>query len=223
MEKQPGVKQGYNQWAQQYDTDNNPLLALEEQVIPQLWGDVKNKVIADLGCGTGRNTVKLLTAGATVEAVDFSEKMLDKARRKTDGNNVTFHCMDLTEQLHFRKGQFDGLLINLVLEHIEKLEPIFSECKRITRNGGFILVSEMHPMMRLKDAQASYRNFDNKKKIRLPSVPHKTGDYIRAARKNQLKIEHIGEHKPDAELLNNYQRAKKYKNWPMLFTLKLTV
>src|SRR5436309_7019436 len=76
------TREGYDRWAALYDADPNPLVALEEPWVDRLLGDVRGLSVLDLGCGTGRHALRLEAAGAVVHAIDFSEAMLDQARRK---------------------------------------------------------------------------------------------------------------------------------------------
>src|SRR5438128_2141453 len=103
--QQPGqlssVRGGYDRWALVYDHDANPLTALEEPYMKEAAGNVRGLTVLDLGCGTGRHTVWLAAAGANVTAVDFSEGMLEEARRKPQAAGVRFIVHDLHEPLPF--------------------------------------------------------------------------------------------------------------------------
>jgi malonyl-CoA O-methyltransferase len=81
MDAMSSVRGGYDRWAVVYDHDGNPLQGLEEPAVRAAVGDVRGLNILDLGCGTGRHSLWLAAAGATVTAVDFSEGMLAEARR----------------------------------------------------------------------------------------------------------------------------------------------
>jgi ubiquinone/menaquinone biosynthesis C-methylase UbiE len=72
----------YDRWAEFYDADENPLVAIEEPLVRQMLGCVRDQTVLDLGCGTGRHAVWLAAAGASVQALDFSEAMLARARTK---------------------------------------------------------------------------------------------------------------------------------------------
>src|SRR5258708_17507001 len=76
------AREGYDRWAETYDTDGNPLIALEERHIGSLVGEVDGLIVADVGCGTGRHAVRLAAGGAQVVALDFSPRMLEIARTK---------------------------------------------------------------------------------------------------------------------------------------------
>src|SRR5206468_8057208 len=73
------AREGYDRWAASYDTEGNPLLALEEPEVDRALGYVAERDLLDVGCGTGRHAIRLALAGARVTAIDFSEAMLAKA------------------------------------------------------------------------------------------------------------------------------------------------
>jgi len=89
----------YDAWASVYDTDGNILLAVDdmelETLLPSFFTELLNNRknekylrILDLGCGTGRNTMKILTypwpedIHVSIVGIDASSGMLDIARRK---------------------------------------------------------------------------------------------------------------------------------------------
>ena len=47
-------REGYGRWAENYDGEDNPLVALEEPLVDPLLGDVAGARAIDIGCGTGR-------------------------------------------------------------------------------------------------------------------------------------------------------------------------
>jgi hypothetical protein len=97
------TQEAYDQWASVYDSDGNMLQAIDDielaTSLPQFLEQVQNSVntptisILDLGCGTGRNTAKLLSFAVpqgrrtTVIGLDFSKGMLDLAAEKLRSYN----------------------------------------------------------------------------------------------------------------------------------------
>jgi ubiquinone/menaquinone biosynthesis C-methylase UbiE len=144
------TQEGYDLWAQIYDEEDNTLIALETTLVSRLLGDVHGLRVADIGCGTGRHAIALAEAGATVIAVDFSRGMLAKARAKPGAAAVRFVHHDLTRGLPFRSRTFDRVTCCLVLEHIVDLEGVLGEMARICHPDGFVLLSDLHPAMRLR-------------------------------------------------------------------------
>ena len=64
------VFDGYDGWAPTYDDGANALLALEAPVVEALLGEVAERDVLDLGCGTGRHLQRLVARGARVVGVD---------------------------------------------------------------------------------------------------------------------------------------------------------
>src|SRR5438128_9514141 len=121
------VREGYDRWAEIYDEEDNPLLALEEPCVAEMLGDVRGLRIADIGCGTGRHALRLAQAGARVTGVDFSGVMLQRAQRKPGAEAVRFVQHDLADPLPFAAASFDRVLCCLVVEHVADLTAFFRE------------------------------------------------------------------------------------------------
>lgn len=221
------TRKGYDLWASIYDDQDNPLIALETTRVRGLLGDVHGLTVADIGCGTGRHALAMAEAGATVIGVDFSAGMLAKARAKPGAAAVLFVQHDLTRGLPFASGTFDRVTCCLVLEHIGELEGVFGEMARICRPDGFVLISDLHPAMRLRGIQAQFTDPATGHKMRPASVAHQVSDYVMAATQARLCIDHMSEHVVDQELLERSPRARKYweehkdyLGWPFLLLMR---
>ena len=215
------TREGYDRWAELYDTDGNPLIALEEPEVDRLVGDAADRSLLDVGCGTGRHAVRFAAAGAKVTAIDFSEVMMSKARAKPGADRVTFVAHDITTPLPFADGAFDRVVCGLVVDHIADLAGLFGEMRRVCAADGRVVVSVMHPAMMLKGTQARFHDPATGREVRPASVANQVSDYVRAALAAGLRIDHISEHAVDAALADRFPRAVKYLGWPMLFLLGL--
>jgi malonyl-CoA O-methyltransferase len=215
------TREGYDRWAELYDTDGNPLIALEEPEVDRLVGDPTGLSLLDVGCGTGRHALRLAAAGAKVTAIDFSEVMMRKARDKPGADRVTFLAHDITGPLPFAAGAFDRVVCGLVVDHIADLAGLFGEMRRVCAAGGRVVVSVMHPAMMLKGTQARFHDPATGREVRPASVANQVSDYVRGALAAGLRIDHISEHAVDAALADRFPRAVKYLGWPMLFLLGL--
>jgi len=216
-----GVRDGYDRWASVYDHDGNPLPALEEPHVRSALGDVRGCRVLDLGCGTGRHTAWLAGAGAHVTAVDFSEKMLEQARRKVRGDDVRFVVHDLHERLPFGDASFDAVASGLVLEHLRDLDGFFREARRVLTARGRAVVSAMHPAMFLRDSRARFTDPDTGQVVAPGSLPHRLGDFVMAAVRAGFALTDVGEYAPDAAFIREYPRAASYEGWPMLVVLAM--
>lgn len=224
------ARQGYTRWSETYDTQDNQLIVLEEPLVRSLLGHVRGLNVVDVGCGTGRHTVHLAERGARVTATDLCPEMMAQAIEKTIGQHVQFVTHDLKERFPFESGSFDRILCCLVLEHIPDLDGPIAEMARICRPGGFVLISDLHPAMRLRRLQASFTDMETGLKINVESYRHHVADYVTGALKANLQIERLEEHVANEALLEASPRAKDYWDryrddfelgWPMLLLLQL--
>jgi ubiquinone/menaquinone biosynthesis C-methylase UbiE len=214
------VRGGYDRWAEVYDHDANPLQAIEEPVVRRSVGDPRGLDVLDLGCGTGRHALWLAAGGATVTAVDFSEGMLDEARRKAGAERVLWLCHDVHLPLPFRDGEFGLVVSGLVLEHVRDLDHFFAEIKRVLKPAGRAVVSAMHPAMFLRGSQARFTDPATGELVQPGSIPHSISEFAMAALRAELRVTDIEELSPDAEFARHFPRAERYVGWPMLVVLQ---
>lgn len=224
----PGVfvstQEGYDRWAAIYDQEDNPLIGLEERVLGGLLGDLsqlRDRQVADVGCGTGRRSLPLGQAGAQVTALDFSAGMLAHAQRKADGLPVRFLVHDLTQPLPLPDASFDLVLNCLVLEHIADVDRFIGELARVCRRDGAVWISVMHPAMLLRGVSARFTNPETGEKTNPQSHRQQISDYVMAATRAGLRFTHMSEHHVDAELMERSVSAQRYAGWPMLLVMGL--
>ena len=92
--------------------------------------NLKFKSTLELGCGTGKNTVLLTEISEALLALDFSEGMIEQARKKICSINIEFVQANLTTPWPSKNNSHDLIVCNLVVEHIEDLSHIFKEAFR---------------------------------------------------------------------------------------------
>jgi len=212
---------GYNRWSEVYDAEDNPLVLLEETKIAPLIGDVTDLAVADIGCGTGRHALRLAATGARVTALDFSERMLERALAKPGADSIKFIRHDLTQRFPLESASFDRVLCCLVLDHIADLNAFFAELRRICKPPGFVIISVMHPAMMLRGVQARFVEPMSGRRIYPKSEPNQISDYVMAAVRAGLQLDHLSEHAVDSQLAAASPRAAKYLAWPLLLLMRL--
>jgi ubiquinone/menaquinone biosynthesis C-methylase UbiE len=215
------TRDGYDQWASSYDDEGNPLLALEEPEADKALGDVDGLDVLDAGTGTGRHALRLAARGARVTAIDFSDRMLAKARSKDGADSVRFENHDVTQRLPYADASFDRVLSALVLEHVADVTAFLRELGRVTRPDGRIVVTAMHPAMFLRGVSARFRDEETGEFLRPRSYVMQLSDYVRGALDADLRIVSLVERAPDDALAARVPRAAKYIGWPMLFVMIL--
>ena len=98
----------------------------------------------DLGCGTGKNAVRLARLGIHVTLLDSSAAMLEQAERtiveaggleKTTLKHGDATCLaDI-----FQPGSFDSILCHNLLEYVHDPSTVLREIVRVMRNSPAIL------------------------------------------------------------------------------------
>ncbi|KAI5868228.1 S-adenosyl-L-methionine-dependent methyltransferase [Durotheca rogersii] len=205
------TNEAYDRWAAVYDTDGNFLQALDtielETLFPRFLRSISSPKpwrIADLGCGTGRNTARLLAVAdiAEVVALDSSKGMLEVARLRlqaTGGADPTrarpkLH-LEIFDMLSSSSPpdaaqQVDGIISTLVLEHVP-VSTFFTLVARLLKPGGVLLLTNMHAHMG-SISQAGFVDASTGEKIRPTSYAHTVADVVAEARKCGLEVEREG-------------------------------
>ena len=189
------VQQAYNSWAQQYDTNENKTRDLEARSLRETLSCLSFEHCLEIGCGTGKNTVRLLEKAATVTAVDLSEEMLAKAKQKLNSSNVTFIQADITKPWDFVNKQYDLVGFSLVLEHIELLQPVLEKAAAALKVGGHLYISELHPFKQYSGSKARFETEAGTQVV--TCFNHHITDFTDAAEKTNLQLVSIKEYFDD--------------------------
>jgi demethylmenaquinone methyltransferase / 2-methoxy-6-polyprenyl-1,4-benzoquinol methylase len=96
--------------------------------------------VLDACCGTGDLAVAATEAGGNVTGLDFSERMLDHARRKSDA--VEWVQGDALA-LPFSDGSFDAATVGFGVRNLDDLERGVTELRRVLGPGGRLAILEI--------------------------------------------------------------------------------
>jgi malonyl-CoA O-methyltransferase len=149
----------YSLWAETYDGDPNPLLALEERIIEALFAplDGRGMFALDVACGTGRWLLKVLHRGVQFGVgLDLSSEMLAQAQGKGGIKDkliladcaampIASHCSDLA-------------VCSFAVGYIADLSRFAAELSRTVRGGGHLFVSDFHPSGHLRGWKRTFRH-----------------------------------------------------------------
>lgn len=141
----------YALWAPSYPAHaHNPVMMAEERALLSLLpADLRGLSIVDAGCGSGRYMRHALRRGAAhVHGVDLSPEMLERAAAGLDkelarGRVGLIHGN--LDALPLPDDVADLTLCGLVIGHVEDLSRSLRELRRVTRPGGVVLCSDVHP------------------------------------------------------------------------------
>lgn len=182
MKKFNNIRASYSKWSLTYDEVENPTRDLNHKVVKKVLINLKGKDVIEAGCGTGKNTVWLARKAKSVTAFDFSKEMLGVAASKVKSDNVKFFRQDISKRWKFPDECCEVVTINLVLEHVENIAYVFKEAYRVLRNGGILLVCELHPDKQKKGTKARFDDTDGNTMVEIDSYYHSKTDYAKAGR-----------------------------------------
>jgi demethylmenaquinone methyltransferase / 2-methoxy-6-polyprenyl-1,4-benzoquinol methylase len=96
--------------------------------------------VLDACCGTGDLALVAQKAGGTVTGLDFSERMLERARRKSA--EIEWVEGDLLE-LPFEDESFDAVTVGFGVRNVDDLSRALRELRRVLRPGGRLGILEI--------------------------------------------------------------------------------
>jgi demethylmenaquinone methyltransferase/2-methoxy-6-polyprenyl-1,4-benzoquinol methylase len=97
-------------------------------------------VVLDACCGTGDLAIAGVRAGGRVTGLDFSERMLERARRKAP--QLEWVGGDLLA-LPFAEGGFDAATVGFGVRNVDDLALALGELRRVLRPGGRLGILEI--------------------------------------------------------------------------------
>ena len=96
--------------------------------------------VLDACCGTGDLALAAEAEGGRVTGLDFSSRMLERARRKSEV--IEWVQGDLLE-LPFGDASFDAVTVGFGVRHAEDLDAALRELRRVLRPGGRLAVLDI--------------------------------------------------------------------------------
>jgi malonyl-CoA O-methyltransferase len=157
----------YALWAANYPAfAHNPLMRAEERAMLSLMPEtLEGCRVLDAGCGSGRYLSHARSRGARLlVGVDLSEPMLRRARtdvvcggESIRGENIKAEtkqqrCQTIglaratLDAIPLRSHWADVTLCGLTIGHVDDLSMSLAELRRVTRPGGLLLCSDVHPI-----------------------------------------------------------------------------
>ncbi len=186
------VKEAYNNWSAQYDTNENKTRDLEGMALRETLADLSFRRVLEIGCGTGKNTAWLVARADKIVAVDFSENMLVKAQSKITSNKVRFVQADVLGVWGFATETYDLVTFSLVLEHIEDLDVVFEKVAAVTTAGSYVYVGELHPFKQYSGSKARFETVAGTEV--LSCFDHHVSDFLGAAFRSGFELITLNEH-----------------------------
>ena len=136
------IKKKYNRISKIYDLLEVPM----ESMLMGKWRNtlierVEGEKILEVGVGTGKN-LQHYPENLEITGIDFSENMLEKAKRKNkDNKNIKLIEMD-AQDMQFNDNTFDTVVTSCVFCSVPDPVEGLKEIRRVCKAGGKIIMLE---------------------------------------------------------------------------------
>ena len=187
----------YALWAPSYPAHaHNPVMRAEERAMLGLMpATLHGQAVLDVGCGSGRYMLHALRRGAArVIGVDLSPPMLERAGAEL----ATFRAdaeVDLVQgslaALPVPDARADLTICALVVGHLDSLQQSLAELHRVTRPGGTLLCSDVHPIGHALGWQRDFKSGGERYAVR--HTQHLYSHWHAACATLGLRIEQVRE------------------------------
>ena len=195
-------------------------------------GNLKSKVVYDIGCGNGSISRKESRRGAKeVWASDISPELIKIAKTKYPIYKINYLVRDGNNFKEIPRGYFDLITMNMSVHYIKNIITLFKNIRKILKKGGRVAITTDHPLKysthldekRIKtlaeflkrsrsylddNEKYVYNNWTKKRDLLIYKRP--LSKYIEALAGNGLFIDIIVE--PKTKQLSSYFGGKKIKS-----------
>ena len=110
--------------------------------VPHEWfGNLQGKKVLGLASGGGQQMPVLAALGAECTVLDYSSKQIESERMvsEREGYKIRIIQGDMTKPLPFKDKEFDLIFHPVSNCYVEEVLPIWKECYRILKHGGYLL------------------------------------------------------------------------------------
>lgn len=151
----------------------------------------KDKIIADLGCGTGYGSKLIANKGAKkIYSFDIDPKVIDYAKKYYQSEKINYRALS-ADNTRLPNNSVDVVLCFEVIEHLEKPDKLLKEIFRILKPGGTCVLST-------PNKKASF--LDNPYHIKEFTLPE-----LRKSLNRFTELTFHGQRKLNLKIINFYQ------------------
>lgn len=222
-----GSAEAYDLWAENYDSQpGNLMIDLDEKVFGGMLTkvDISGKVVADIGCGSGRHWAKIFNAKPqSLTGFDVSDGMLQKLKEKFPQAHVHHIADDLFSTVP--DATFDTIISTLTVAHIDDIETAMAAWSRILRPGAEILITDFHPHILALGGKRTFRH--QQKSIAVKNYVHPVYRIIEILEGYGFQLVSKKEIEIDESMKQYYESQnampvyRKYKGAPVIYGIHL--
>ena len=117
------------------------------KMVPHEWfGDLKGKKILGLASGGGQQMPIFAALGVECTVLDYSSKQIESERivAEREGYDIAIIQGDMTKPLPFKDETFDLIFHPVSNCYVKEVKPIWKECYRVLKPGGYLLSGVDH-------------------------------------------------------------------------------
>ena len=211
------VRSGYEVWSETYDAKMTD--RIDRPLLEAMRFDWRGTVVLDQACGTGRIGAWLRQKGASaIDGLDMTEAMLDKARGK--GIYRTLLLADV-RSTGLPDASYDAVVQVLACEHLDAIEPLYAEVKRITKPKGVFVLVGYHPYMMLRGIPTHFTRSDGRD-LAIQQFIHLTSDHVNAGTAAGLRLEQMEENVVDEAWVADNPKYQRHFGSPISFALRFS-
>jgi ubiquinone/menaquinone biosynthesis C-methylase UbiE len=160
------------------------MVSMEEPPVRSLIERLPPGRAVDAGCGSGRHSRLLLDLGHDVIGVDASVEMLGLARTRAPRAALVLGSLAV---MPVADEVADLVVCGLALAHLPEVGRAISELARITRPGGRVIISDVHPIPALLGAHV-LASRDDGTSVLIRNHFHPHGTYLAAFARAGLAV-----------------------------------
>ena len=115
--------------------------------LPHEWlGDLRGKKVLGLASGGGQQMPIFAALGADCTVLDYSSKQIASERMvaEREGYQIRIIQGDMTRPLPFEDEEFDLVFHPVSNCYVEEVRPIWKECYRVLKHGGYLVAGTDH-------------------------------------------------------------------------------
>lgn len=115
--------------------------------VPHEWfGDLRGKKLLGLAAGGGQQMPIFAALGAECTVLDYSSKQIENEKMVSEREGYPIRIIrgDMTKPLPFEDEEFDIIFHPVSNCYVEEVRPIWKECYRILKKGGYLIAGTGH-------------------------------------------------------------------------------
>ena len=131
----------WNRYAKLYDFEINRFSgkAYSEMYRLMVRSLLPDMDVLEVATGTGLISTNIAAYVHSVEATDFSPKMIEAAKKKNAAGNIRFSVEDATELSSYKDSSFDAVVISNALHIMPDPSKVLSSISRVMKPNGLLI------------------------------------------------------------------------------------